>query len=128
MKVHATLAKLQETKPKAGTSANVPRELYTTYVTARQAAAESELALLEAELALKLAVGDAETIKVAGRKVGTWGLHARTFFDSQAFRARHAALWAKFQRPGQHRRFVISQFAATPPARRAKAAQRGARR
>lgn len=126
--VHGKLKRLQSTEPVAGKVANVDRETYSRYVAARQAAAEAELALLEAELAIKTAIGDAETVKVNGRKVGTWAMHARTFFDSAAFRAKHPALWERFQRPGKHRRFVVSQFAATPPARRAKAAQRGARR
>jgi hypothetical protein len=125
---HRELAILQKTKPVAGQVARVAPELFMRYVAARQAAAEAELVLLEAELELKREIGLAEIIRVRGRQVGTWALHARRFFNSEAFRAKHPGLWDSFQRDGEHRRFVISQFAATPPARRAYANMKGARR
>jgi len=119
---------LQRTTPIAGKGASVPRETFVRYVAARQAVAECELTLLEAELEIKRAIGDAEIIRVNGRRVGTWAAFRRTFFDSEGFRAKHPALWDRFQRQGETRRFVIAMFAATPPARRARAGARGAKR
>ncbi len=122
------LEHLQLTAPVPGKVADVPRETYVAYVVARQAADELELSLLRAELAFKRAIADAEIIRVGRRRVGTWATFRRTFFDSQAFRAKHPALWDRFQRQGETRRFVISMFAATPPARRARAGAKGQRR
>lgn len=126
--VHRELTQLQHTAVVAGAVADVPRETFEAYVQARTERDEAERSYLRAELELKRAIGDAEIIRVGRRRIGTWAMHQRRFFDSAAFRKRHPQLWDRFQRDGEHRRFVISMFAATPPARRARATLKGVRR
>lgn len=126
--VHKELAQLQKTAPVAGTVATIDRDTFEEYVQARTERDEAERRYLAAELAFKRAIGDAEIIRVGARRIGTWALHSRTFFDSAAFRAKHPGLWARFQKQGTNRRLVVSMFSATPPARRARAAYKGEQR
>lgn len=127
-RIHKELEQLQRTETVAGEVADVPREVFEEYVQARTERDEAERRYLAAELALKQAVGTAEIIRVGRRRVGTWARSSRTFFDSATFRTKHPGLWARYQREGATRRFVISMFSATPPARRARAAYKGAKR
>lgn len=127
-RVHRELEQLQRSAVVAGQVVDVARHVFEEYVQARIERDESERRYLIAELALKRAIGSAEIIRVGRRRVGTWSLQERRFFNSAAFRAKHPQLWERFQRDGAARRFVINMFAATPPARRARATFKGARR
>lgn len=127
-RVHRELEQLQKVEPVAGEVADVSRDTFEEYVQARTERDAAERRYLVAALELKRAVGSAEIIRVGRRRVGTWAVSKRTFFDSERFREKHPQLWKRFQRPGASRRFVIFMFAATPPARRARATFKGARR
>lgn len=122
------LAELQKTVPVPGKRVAIAPELRTAYVEARAAADAAERDLLRAELELKRAAVDADVLTVHGRPFATWELFTRTFFDTASFRKAHPAMWEKFQREGATRRFIVSQFAATPPQRKARAVVRGQRR
>lgn len=127
-RIHQELEQLQKSETAAGEVADVSRDVFEEYVQARTERDEAERRYLAAELELKRAIGTAEIIRVNGRRVGTWQMHERRFFDSAAFRAKHPALWDRFQKRSGARRFVISMFSATPPARRARATYKGAKR
>ncbi len=129
----AELAQLQKLPTETGTVADVDRDAFEEYVAARTAHDEAWRRMLLAELELKRAIGAAEIIRVrtvGGRvhRVGTWAAHARRFLDQSELKARHPAIFERFQKTSNSRRFIISMFAATPPGRQARATARGVRR
>lgn len=125
---HRELAALQKIPAVAGLTVAVEPEVFDRYVEARREHERTAAALALAELELKRLIGSASVVRCRGRLVATWAMHTRTFFDGASFREAHGALWSKFQRQGEVRQFRPVAFAATPPARAARATAKGKRR
>ncbi|MGH7348016.1 MAG: hypothetical protein ACREK4_24135 [Candidatus Rokuibacteriota bacterium] len=127
-RAHAELEALQKLPTIAGAVADVDAEEWAEYVQARIDHDDALRRLLVAELTVKRTIGAAEVVRVNRRRVATWAVSTRQFFDQAAFRAKHPAMFDRFQRTTPSRRFVVTAFAATPPQRRARATYKGQRR
>lgn len=122
------LKALQETETVPGKRVAVPPELAEEYQQLRAAHDATGRDLLKAELAIKRLAGDAEVLTVKGREWGTWERVTRRFFDRDRFIEDHPAMFEKYQHERSTRRFIVRQYAATPPQRRTRAFIRRQRR